>query len=97
MVWERLYDAAVFCVSQGFSVEHVSELSVPEFRELYHALMRIDARRKVELAVLMQNAYHAEAKGMKKFLDSLSVWLPKAERGMGKKSAEEFQRALKRA
>ena len=75
----------------------MGELSVIEFRDLYRSLMRIEARDKVELAILMQNAYHAEAKGMKKFLDALSVWIPKAERGIGRKSAEDFQRDLKRS
>lgn len=78
-------------------MDYIWNLSVPEFRDLYHALLRNDARHKVELAVLMQNAYHADAKGMKKFMDSLSVWLPKTERGIGRKSAEDFQRDLKRS
>lgn len=84
-------------MTKGFSHDYVGGLSVIEFRELYRSLMRIEARNNVELAILMQNAYHAEAKGMKKFLDTLGIWLPKAERGLGRKSAEDFQRDLKRS
>lgn len=86
----------MFCVTSGFSAEYVWGLSVEEFKDLYHSLLRNDARRKTELAILMQNSYHADAKNMKKFLDSLGVWLPGAEKNSGRKSAEEFQKAISR-
>ncbi len=87
-MWQALFDAAVFCVTQGFSSEEVYGMVPEVFGKVYQSLKREEARKNVTDLLLMNQACNGDMESITSFQQSLSVWLPEQETGKNSKLSE---------
>ena len=95
-MWQRLFDAMVFCSTKGIPWDSVYNWNVDEFADVYHAIQRNEVRDHLVRFGALQQAFGGTKKTVKKFVDSLSVWLPAMERGGGVKQVDDFVSAAKK-
>lgn len=80
----------VFCRTNGFEWEEVYNWNVDEFKEVYHALQRNDARACLRQFSTIGQAFGGDKNSVKEFVDNVSQWLPPEERNAGAKSSDDF-------
>lgn len=85
---EALYEAAVFCMTKGFTEEQIYDMDVYGFGEIYKYLKRLDAREQIRMIGNMSLAFGGTEKDMKAARKILQAWLPKEEQGGGKKKQD---------
>jgi hypothetical protein len=86
----------VYCKTSGFDWSEVYEWNVDEFKEIYHALQRNDTRSTLRNFSTFGQAFGGDKKSVKKFIDDLSVWLPKEERNGGAKGTQDFVEMIRK-
>lgn len=94
-VWERLFDAMVYCCTKGFDWHTVYDWSVDEFTDVYHSLQRTEARSFLHNFSALLTAQNGDTKAIKAFIKNNSLWLPQQEKqGTGNK-VDDFIAAMK--
>lgn len=93
-IWQRLFDAMVFCREKGFEWTEIYYWNVDEFKEVYHALQRNDARSCLRQFTIIGQAFGGDKKSVKEFTDDIARWLPREERNSGTKGSEDYIAAM---
>ncbi len=75
-MWNALFDALVFCVSEGFSEDSVQAMLPDTFKEVYQSLKRKEAIQNTTMLAIVNQANHGTKQSIKKFTEDLSAWLP---------------------
>jgi len=73
----------VFCREKGYEWSEVYDWNVDEFKEVYHAIQRNDARADLRHFSIVSQAFGGDKKSVKEFISNVSAWLPSQERGQG--------------
>lgn len=86
----------VFCRTSGFEWSEVYNWNVDEFKEVYHALQRNDARANLRQFATVSQAFGGDKKSVKEFVDQESQWLPAHERNGGAGNEDDFISVLRK-
>lgn len=95
-MWDMVEDAITVCIKNGYAPHTVADMECEDFQVAYSSLMRVSAREKIWELNAQSVAANPDKKdsNRKKMIESLSVWLPKAELKQSMGTGDDLQNKL---